>query len=94
MRPVGDKYEEVAGERWLRAALAVGLTEVPVTVRVMTDKQASEYALMENLQRQDLSPVEETEGILQLRLFDTAGKSTNPVLSLSIRDDRTKLRLC
>jgi ParB family chromosome partitioning protein len=66
VRPVGDKYELVAGERRYQAALEVGLTDVPVTVRAMTDEQALQYALVENLQRQDLNPVEETEGILQL----------------------------
>ena len=66
VRPVEDKYEVVAGERQLKAARAVGMTEVPVTVQALTDKQASQYALIENLQRQDLNPVEETEGILQL----------------------------
>lgn len=66
VRPVGDKYELVAGERRYRAAGECGLTEVPVTIREMSDKQAIQYALVENLQREDLNPVEETEGILQL----------------------------
>lgn len=70
VRPVGDKYEVVAGERRLKAAQAVGLTEVPVTVRFLSDLQASEYALIENLQRQDLNPVEETEEILQLLMLN------------------------
>ena len=70
VRPVGDKYEVVAGERRLKAAQVVGLTEVPVTVRFLSDRQASEYALIENLQRQDLNPVEETEGILQLLMLN------------------------
>lgn len=66
VRPVGGKYELVAGERRYRAAQEVGLTEVPVTVREMSDDQAVQYALTENLQREDLNPVEEVEGILQL----------------------------
>jgi ParB family chromosome partitioning protein len=67
VRPAGiGQYELVAGERRYRAAHAVGLTEVPVVVREMTDSQAVQYALVENLQRQDLNPLEETEGILQL----------------------------
>ncbi|MBD1808512.1 ParB/RepB/Spo0J family partition protein [Microcoleus sp. FACHB-SPT15] len=69
VRPVDEKYEVVAGERRYRAALESGLTEVPVTVRVMTDDQAVQYALVENLQREDLNPVEETEGILSLLAF-------------------------
>jgi ParB family chromosome partitioning protein len=66
VRPVGDKYEVIAGERRYRAAIEAELTQVPVTVREMTDDQAVQYALIENLQREDLNPVEETEGILNL----------------------------
>ncbi len=66
VRPMGDKYEIVAGKRRYKAARIAGLTEVPVTVREMTDEQAVQYALVENLQRKNLNPVEETEGILQL----------------------------
>jgi ParB family chromosome partitioning protein len=66
VRPKDDGYELVAGERRLRAAQAVGLTEVPVTVREMSDTEARQFALTENLQREDLNPVDETEGILAL----------------------------
>jgi ParB family chromosome partitioning protein len=66
VRPVGEKYEVIAGERRYRAAIEAELTEVPVTVREMTDEQAVHYALIENLQREDLNPVEETEGLLNL----------------------------
>ncbi len=66
VRPVGDKYELVAGERTYRAAQECSLREVPVTIRDMSDPQAIQYALTENLQREDLNPVEETEGILDL----------------------------
>lgn len=66
VRPVGDSYELVAGERRYRAARAAGLTEVPVTVKEMTDIEATQFALVENLQREDLNPIEETEGILHL----------------------------
>jgi ParB family transcriptional regulator, chromosome partitioning protein len=62
----GDLYELVAGERRYRAATAARLTEVPVIIKELTDPQALQLALIENLQREDLNPVEETEGILQL----------------------------
>ena len=67
VRPLSDKhYELVAGERRYRAAKEIGLSEIPVVVRVLTDVQAIELALVENLQREDLNPVEETEGIITL----------------------------
>ncbi len=66
VRPAGNKYELVAGERRYRAAQEAALTEVPITLREMSDEQAVQYALTENLQREDLNPIEETEGTLQL----------------------------
>lgn len=66
VRPVGDKYELVVGERRYRAAQEVGLTDIPAVVREMSDTEAVRFALTENLQREDLNSVEETEGILEL----------------------------
>ncbi len=67
VRPMGEnQYELVAGERRYKAATTVGMTEIPVVVREMSDAEVMQYALMENLQREDLNPVEETEGILRL----------------------------
>lgn len=66
VRPKGSGYELVAGERRYRAAQELELSSVPVTVRELSDIQARQYALTENLQREDLNPVEETEGILAL----------------------------
>ncbi|BAQ67005.1 ParB/RepB/Spo0J family partition protein [Geminocystis sp. NIES-3709] len=67
VRPLADgKYELVAGERRLRAAIELKLTIVPVSIKTLTDLEAKQIALIENLQREDLNPVEETEGILQL----------------------------
>lgn len=61
-----DEYELVAGERRYRAAQKAGLTEIPVVIRELSDEEALQLALIENLQREDLNPVEETEAILQL----------------------------
>ena len=68
VRPMGKAglFELVAGERRFRAAKEVGLTSVPVTIRELSNEDALQLALVENLQREDLNPVEETEGILQL----------------------------
>ncbi len=60
------RYEIVAGERRWRAAQKAGLTEVPVLVRELSDLEAMEVGLVENLQRQDLSPLEEAEGYHRL----------------------------
>jgi ParB family chromosome partitioning protein len=59
-------YELVAGERRYKAAKEVGLSEVPVTIRHLSNEEALQLTLIENLQREDLNPVEETEGVLQL----------------------------
>lgn len=67
VRPLGDDaYEIIAGERRWRAAQAAMLHEVPVMIRSMDDREALEMALIENLQRQDLSPLEEAEGFRRL----------------------------
>lgn len=59
-------YELVAGERRLRAAQEVGLTSIPVVIRDLDDEEALQLALVENLQRENLNPVEEAEGVLEL----------------------------
>ena len=64
-KPSGG-YLIVAGERRWRAGRMAGLTEVPVIVKDVTDEQAMELALVENLQREDLDPVEEATGIREL----------------------------
>lgn len=64
-----NQYELVAGERRYRAALKLGLPEVPVVIRQLNDEEALQLALIENLQREDLNSIEETEGILQLLAF-------------------------
>ncbi len=69
VRPLSDVtvgYELVAGERRFRAAQAAGLLTVPVVIRHLSDIEAATLALVENLQREDLKAIEETEGILEL----------------------------
>jgi ParB family chromosome partitioning protein len=61
-----DHYELIAGERRWRAAQLVGLAEVPVVVREADDRQVLELALIENLQRENLNPIEEAQGYAQL----------------------------
>ncbi len=59
-------YQLIAGERRWRAARMVGLTEVPVVIREMTETEVMEIALIENLQREDLNPLEEANGYKEL----------------------------
>lgn len=67
VRPAGpDSYQIVAGERRWRAAQAAGLHDVPVIVRELSDIEALELALVENIQRKDLTPTEEAEGYARL----------------------------
>ena len=66
VRPLGDKYELIAGERRLRAAEMAGLSHVPVIVRDIPDKTAIAIALIENIQRENLNPIEEAFAIKRL----------------------------
>ncbi len=66
VRPAGDGYTIIAGERRYRAAQAAGLEEVPVVILEVDEGTAQKIALIENLQREDLNPYEETLGILSL----------------------------
>lgn len=61
-----DKYEIIAGERRFRAAQLAGLTEVPVLVKDVADEHAAAMALIENIQREDLNPLEEAQGVKRL----------------------------
>jgi len=83
VKPDGDgqRYRVIAGERRLRAAHLAGLTEVPVRILNLTDEEARVVALLENLQREDLNPYEETVGVLELLSEDLA-KSRAEVVSL------------
>jgi ParB family transcriptional regulator, chromosome partitioning protein len=67
VRPVGpDKFEIIAGERRSRAAKLAGLDEVPVLVKDVPDESAAAMALIENIQREDLNPLEEAQGLKRL----------------------------
>jgi ParB family transcriptional regulator, chromosome partitioning protein len=67
VRPIAlNQYELIAGERRFRAAQSLNLTAVPISSREFTDREAQQIALVENLQREDLNPIEETEAILAL----------------------------
>jgi ParB family chromosome partitioning protein len=70
VRPIAangsSKYEIIAGERRFRAAQLAGLTEVPVLVKEVDDQAAAAMALIENIQREDLNPLEEAQGIHRL----------------------------
>ncbi len=66
IRPLNGKYELVSGERRMRAAVAAGLLEIPAVIRELTDQQALECMVIENLQREDVHPLEEAEGYEQL----------------------------
>lgn len=66
VRKKDNYYEIVAGERRYQAALAAGLTEVPVVIRDISDDDVFKLALIENLQRSDLTPLEEARGYKQL----------------------------
>lgn len=89
VRPVsGDSYQIVAGERRWRASRMAGLTEVPVIIKELTDSEVMEIALIENLQREDLSPIEEAFGykslmdtysLTQDEVAKTVGKSRSAI---------------
>ena len=90
VRPVGDgqHYQIVAGERRWRAAQKAGLHQIPALVRELSDKEVLEIALIENVQRADLNPVEEAHGYQQLidqfdytqqQLAESIGKSRSHI---------------
>lgn len=64
--PAAGRYEIIAGERRFRAAQMAGLDEIPVLVREVDDQNAAAMALIENIQREDLNPLEEAQGIARL----------------------------
>jgi ParB family chromosome partitioning protein len=100
VRPRGERYEVVAGERRLRAARMAGLASIPVVVRDIRDEDLLEIALIENIQREELNPIEEAEaykklieavGLTQEALADRVGRDrsyiTNYLRLLRLPDD-------
>lgn len=88
-----NHYELIAGERRWRAAMKAGLTEVPAVIRDASDNEALQLALVENLQREDLNPIEEASGYRRLQeefhwsqeeTADKVGKS-RPAIANSLR---------
>ena len=88
VRRVGERYVIIAGERRWRAARMAGLSEIPVIIISADDKKAAEIALVENIQRSDLNPVEEAQayaalidqyGLTQEEVAEQIGKSRSSV---------------
>jgi len=88
VRKIGTKYEIIAGERRYKASTIAGLTKIPAIIRNLDDKESSKVALIENLQRKDLTPIEEArtyqkildiDNMTQDALAKTMGKSQSAV---------------
>jgi ParB family chromosome partitioning protein len=93
VRHKGERYELIAGERRWRAAIKAGLSEVPAVIRDASDNEALQLALVENLQREDLNPIEEASGYRRLQdefhwsqeeMAEKVGKS-RPAIANSLR---------
>ena len=88
VRKIGTKYEIIAGERRYKASTMVGLTKIPAIIRNLDDKESSKVALIENLQRKDLTAIEEArtyqkildiDNMTQEELAKTMGKSQSAI---------------
>lgn len=88
VRRKGDYYELIAGERRLRACNSLGLKELPVIVKDVDDRDSLEYALIENIQRESLSPIEEAHAyqhlidkfqVTQEKISETLGKARTTI---------------
>lgn len=92
VRPLAHgTYELVAGERRWRAAQAIGMKDVPAIIRQLTDQQALEYSLIENIQREDLNALEEARGYA--RLLDEFGYTQEDIASAVGKDRATVANL-
>lgn len=87
VRPKGDRYEIVAGERRWRAAQRAGLLKVPVTVREIDDEKVLQVALIENIQRENLNPIE--EAVAYRRLSDEMHLSQEAIATAVGKDRAT-----
>lgn len=85
VRKIDDKYELIAGERRLRAIRSLGLDEVRIVVKEATDLEVAELTLIENLQREDLTPLEEAE---QYRLLQTRFGMSQEVIARHVGKSR------
>jgi ParB family chromosome partitioning protein len=86
VRRLGDRYELIAGERRWRAARLAGLSKIPVVIRDVQDKDLLEIALIENIQREDLNPIEEAQAYR--KLIENVGL-TQEALALRVGRDRS-----
>ena len=88
VRPSGDgNYELVAGERRLRASQAIGIKEIPAIIKTLSDKEAVEFSLVENIQRENLNPLEEARGYS--RLLDEFGYTQEDIATAIGKDRAT-----
>ena len=100
VRPIGDKYEIIAGERRYKACLLAGLSKVPAVITSLDDKDSAEVALIENVQREDLTPIEEavsykkilemgymTQEELATKLGKNQGTVANKLRLLNLTED-------
>jgi ParB family chromosome partitioning protein len=104
VRPVGSRFQIIAGERRFRAAIEAGLAEIPCIVRDSSDAETMEIALIENLQRKDLSAFEEADGLKTLaesygytheKMAERLGKSRTSItetLSLTAMPEEVRER--
>ena len=91
VRRQGEVYDIIAGERRWRAAQRAGLRRIPVTVKEVADDKLLELALIENIQRQELNPIEEANAYR--KLIDTLG-FTQDAVATSVGKDRTLIATC
>ena len=100
VRPLGDKYEIIAGERRYKASYIAGLTKVPAIIIDLNDNESAEVAIVENIQRKNLSPIEEaksykklldrgylTQDELASRMGKTQGSISNKLRLLNLSKD-------